>query len=536
MAKKKAPESSAAHAPRTPDVPDVRPRPIAGVVRHGAIELGGQPGSPLAPQALSYAGSSFQLTTASPVAPLHPSVQNRVDRWTVNPTLPNAFLPGIDLAPLPRPGILHPVNPTPIPYKPFVPAAVRFGGGVPLSASALPGHLPLIGLALLDVYLPAGTPPPTGWPVLLVTGVAGWAGSAVRGAIDPDAPNDPGGSLLSKAINAGLAVLDVGANTSGNDGNPIEPAWFYPPGHPSGRWEDATQTLPDKELVQAIQWIKDQSLYPLDPGRIFLLGISAGAQIALWIAMHPDLATPGGTSQERRDTSVAGVVALDPIASFVAQRDDWLIANPHFESVSNPGHDAQDLSDVDPDIRDQASPLRTLLRDTSRVPLVPCFVACDEPLGSDDFSLEPDEHPALRGALGTPSVHDLWNSAMLVALLRLREPLLHALRTELHVHPDAVSSLGVLAPLVTGTFPGRFLDIPSIIPFWDTVIAWVVKRAREPRLRPEGLQLHPRSGVIHGQPNLAAAARPYRVTARNAFGLTQTTVTLQVGSPAPLVP
>ena len=492
------------------------PRPIKGIV-HGEIVLGGgglPAGAP--PANLSYPGGPFSFPAGAQIAPLVPSVTNQVERWFATPALPNALVPALSLAPSPRAGVLAPDNPAPIDYKP---------------SEAKPPGLPVpVGVAVLDVYLPAGRAPAGGWPVLLTTRIAGWFGAPVRGALDPAHPFDV---LLHKAVNAGLAVLDVGANSSGTTGNPFRPAWFYPPGHPSGRWEDESATLPDKDVVHAIQWTKDQALFPLDPERIFLLGFSAGAQIALWIALHPDLARSSGSSQIRRDTSVAGVVAFIPITSFLAQRNDWKIANAHFESLSNPGHDALDQSDVDQLVRDQASPMRALLDGTSRAPLVPCLLACDEPLGSTDFSLEPDGHPALRNGLGDPDVHDLWNAAMLRALLQVTDPFFHQVKSALYVHAPWAQALGPLQPLVTGSFDGQLVSGQGVGPFWDTVVAWLVARASESRARVDGLQLHPSRGVIHGRPNLPQPFTAHAVTATNNSGSTNASLAVQVVQAAP---
>lgn len=492
-------------APGEPLDPGLQPRTVKSFTKGGSIQLG-TPGS-LAqrPKGLTY-GGPLVATAGLSVPPLVPSVENGAERFVVGPPLPDLGLPAITLAPLPRPGVLAPDNPLPLPYKPV--------------EATLPA-----GFALLDVYLPAGQPPAGGWPVLLTTRVAGWFGAPVRGSLDPSHGFD---ALLHKAVNAGLAVLDVGSNSSGVTGNPVQPAWFSPPGLSGGSWEDESQTLPDKDLVHAVQWTKDQALFPLDPERIILLGFSAGAQIALWLAFHPDLASSTGSSQVRRDTSVAGIVAFDPISSFVAQRDDWQVANARFESLSRPGQDALDLADVDPLVRDLSSPLRALVADTSRAPRVPCFLACDESLAVPDFSLEPDDHPSLRNALGAPDVHDLWNAAMTSVLLNLHDADFHGSRTELHVHATALPSLASVQALVSGTFQGELVTGQGVGTFWDTVVQWLVARASEPRPTVAGLQLHPRRGVIHGRPNLAQPPSAHIIAAANAFGTTSTQLTVEV--------
>ena len=494
--------------------PDLQPRPIAGQPKEGGTiqtrPTGpGGPGGPEPPEDLVYPPGPHRLRLGQAMTPLVPTYTGSVDRFYVTPPLPNAVVPSIALAASPRSGLLFPTNPEPILYKP--------------DEYTLP-----VGFARLDVYLPAGAPPTDGWPVLLTNRVAGWFGAPRRGSIDP---NDDFAILLHKAINAGLAVLDVGANGSGTPGSPALPAWFYPPGHPSGRWENENQVLPDKDLLHAIQWTRDQQLWPLDAERIFALGLSAGAQIPMWIAFHPELAVQGGSSQIARPSSIAGVVALDPITSFLAQQDDWPIANPRYESVSQPGTDALDLADADQAIRDVSSPMRALLAGTSRGHGVACFFACDETIENPDFSLESDGHPALRDTIGEPNIHDLWNCAMMLERLRDQDDGLHIARSELWVPPGADAALGPLQGLVTGTFSGILASGAGVGAFWDEVVRWLVARATEERPIPHGLELHPATGIVHGTPNTLQGPRQHVVLASNENGSANASFVLEVGAP-----
>jgi acetyl esterase/lipase len=75
------------------------------------------------------------------------------------------------------------------------------------------------------------------------------------------------------------------------------------------------------EVKEAVLWIKAHSReYGLEPGRVVLMGGSAGGHLALLAAYtsgHPSLAPLSGEG----DTSVRGVVAFYPPADFLALQE-----------------------------------------------------------------------------------------------------------------------------------------------------------------------------------------------------------------------
>ena len=457
---------------------------------------------PAPPQGLSYTpGGPYTFTLGEPIAPVVPSVSGRVDSYAVLPQLPNDVLIVSGGNALPRNGVLLPDNPTPILFAP------------PEQTIHHPWQR-------LNVWLPAGTPPATGWPVLVSNPNAAYFGSPPLDAIDP---SDVIELFFHKALNAGIAVVFFGTIDPG----PIT-GWFYPPGHPSGRWEDLDHLMPEKDVLHAIQWTKFQSSYPLDPNRIFLHGSSAGATTAAWVALGPDLAIDFGSPQRQVSSRVAGVLCFDTLFSFPAYAgEDTLVAH-HWESTSLPGTSAVDMADTDPALLDAGSVGRILLDPLCYGATTPVFLAYDCAGASVDFRNDPDEFPSLRNVIGT-NVHDLWHGAKFWERLIYLNRQFHQLRSEFYVAAPYVSQLGGVAGAETGTFTGLVINSTSL---YDDAVAWVATRARDTIFDPNGLQLHPKSGRIHGTPNRLEPPRIYQIRATNPGGFSQTGLNIQVEAPA----
>ena len=100
--------------------------------------------------------------------------------------------------------------------------------------------------------------------------------------------------------------------------------------------------------------------------------------------------------------------------------------------------------------------------------------------------------------------------------------------SELWLHASALAGLGPLQALASGSFAGNVVSGQDIGGFWDTVVAWLVARAGEPRPLASGLQLHPRYGTVHGSPNQPQAATEHIVVAKNAFGTDDDRLTVEV--------
>ena len=70
--------------------------------------------------------------------------------------------------------------------------------------------------------------------------------------------------------------------------------------------------------ARAVQWLRAHAAdYNLDPKRFAVMGLSAGAGIALWIAFRPDLADPGSPDPVlRQSTSVSAAVTGNAQATY----------------------------------------------------------------------------------------------------------------------------------------------------------------------------------------------------------------------------
>ena len=76
--------------------------------------------------------------------------------------------------------------------------------------------------------------------------------------------------------------------------------------------------VPMQDGARAVQWLRAHATdYGLDPSRVALMGLSAGAGVALWVAFHPDLADPSSPDPVlRQSTAVAAVVTGNAQATY----------------------------------------------------------------------------------------------------------------------------------------------------------------------------------------------------------------------------
>ena len=117
----------------------------------------------------------------------------------------------------------------------------------------------------LDLYLPGGTPPPGGFPVILALPGGGWRWVNRQSL----------GQTVSTFTKYGFAVAV--ANYAFAKNNP-----------PSTVWPTNLQDVQD-----AIRWLKSKSgKFAINPGKVALWGESAGGHLAALAALYPT-ATPG---------------------------------------------------------------------------------------------------------------------------------------------------------------------------------------------------------------------------------------------------
>lgn len=458
------------------------------------LEVSGAP----PPSDLQYIpGSPSPFQMGVPITPIVPTISTQVARFTIDPPLPNEVLPGGGSVVTAQTGVIQPDNPAPISYPP------------PEQTSSHPWQT-------LNVWLPQGTPPASGWPVVVANYSSGYFGHPGIDEIDPE---NPISLVFHMALNEGIAVVIAGITDAG----PVS-GWFYPPGHPSGRWEDPDYFMPEKDYLHALQWVKVQDTYALDPNRVFAYGVSSGSTIASYVTLGPDRRQETGSEQVRASSRVRGVLAFDTLFSFAAYRDDTVVAAMHWESVTNPGLSAATFGDADPALRDAASIARVILDPLSMAATTPVFLAYDCPQGAAEYYNQPDGFPSLDQEI-MENIHDLWNGAKFFERLRYLNGGFHSIHSEFFVGNGHEVGLGSLAGTETGYFVGGVLDSALLYAY---AVDWMRTRADETFVDPEGLQIHPKSGYIFGTPTIDAPTRTYTVTAQNAAGTDTATVSIGV--------
>jgi acetyl esterase/lipase len=136
----------------------------------------------------------------------------------------------------------------------------------------------------LDVYLPAGPPPPQGWPVIVAIHGGGWRRLDKR---------EYGPRIASQFVNQGYAVVAPDYPLSGR----ARPTW----------------PINLQDVQAAVGWVKNNaSGYAFDSGRVVAMGESAGANLA-------DLL--GTTSPTAQPDASGGTSAVAAVVSFSAPSD-----------------------------------------------------------------------------------------------------------------------------------------------------------------------------------------------------------------------
>ncbi|MEQ1893752.1 MAG: Ig domain-containing protein, partial [Planctomycetota bacterium] len=298
--------------------------------------------------------------------------------------------------------------------QPTVPATI-----LQANASALV-YLPSERLALgaaksqqrLNVFLPPGTAPLGGWPVVLNNRAGGGLAALPLGALQNTGVTAP----LHAFVASGIAVVDFGVTGIGNG-----QGLFYPPGHASGRYESFRpgDDNPEKDAEWALQWLKTQASFPLSRTNICLRGSSQGAILGLWCALGPERARVTGSAQVRASTKVKGVLALQPPTSNWAFDQDPTFASnmiAHYEQAAAPGVAATTFRQVAENLQKANSVMGFAFASLEARSWNESQAVCliyNEPVlrvggAVADMGLDAAGYPRLRDALGVPFVHDSW--------------------------------------------------------------------------------------------------------------------------------
>ena len=267
-----------------------------------------------------------------------------------------------------------------------------------------------------NVFVPPGPAPRDGWPVVFMTLYGG--GNAVY----PVTQIDDGGvtDRLWEAVNAGLAVVNWGAPpVSGGRG------MFYPPGHPSGRYESFLPADDNnyKDAEWVIQYFKQPaqtSQYNFDVGRFGTYASSQGSLNTLWATVGPERARSTGSAQVQTSTRVAAVVAIGSEGTVWAYDQGPTLGtnvNNLFERADMPGVPSDELSQVDEQLQKDGSLSRWMtqsqdaLDNNAQQPFCFLYVEPVKMVNGQvaDTSLDAFGDPVLHDTIGQPYIHDSWN-------------------------------------------------------------------------------------------------------------------------------
>lgn len=125
------------------------------------------------------------------------------------------------------------------------------------------------------------------------------------------------GSLADLLLQNGITLMAINHRPY--------PAYTYP-----AQLEDA---------ATAVQFFREQAVqHGIDPGRLGVWGVSSGATMGGWLAYGPDLADPGGTTQEQQSTRPQALINMSGLMNF-------LLMVPSFPSFVG---GASTLGELDP--------------------------------------------------------------------------------------------------------------------------------------------------------------------------------------------
>ncbi len=139
----------------------------------------------------------------------------------------------------------------------------------PRAAASAPGRVisgltyttPGMAPEKLDLYLPGGTPPPGGWPVVLAFPGGGWRWAS----------RQQYGQEVAVLTKAGFAVAGVD--------------YAYAGSTPNG---SHTWPVPLEDAQQAVRWAREHAAaFHLNTDEVVAMGDSAGAHLALLLATYP---------------------------------------------------------------------------------------------------------------------------------------------------------------------------------------------------------------------------------------------------------
>ena len=145
----------------------------------------------------------------------------------------------------------------------------------------------------LDLYLPRGTPPAGGWPVLMAIHGGGWRRFN---------KNEYGPKVAAMVVPAGIAVVAMNYQLSA----PGAPSWPV-------NFED---------VRNAVRWTRETAnAFDLDPNHIAAIGESAGGHLAALLGTNPDGPVTTGGAAEAGDIYGSVSARVDAVVDFYGPTD-----------------------------------------------------------------------------------------------------------------------------------------------------------------------------------------------------------------------
>ncbi len=111
------------------------------------------------------------------------------------------------------------------------------------------------------------------------------------------------------------------------------------------------------DVARAVAWVAEHiALYGGDPDALFLMGHSAGAQLAARVALDPEALAAAGASRER----VCGVIAVSGAGYDLIDEETYALSNDpgYYARRFNPEPAPAKAGGTDPDWQTDASPIR----------------------------------------------------------------------------------------------------------------------------------------------------------------------------------
>jgi acetyl esterase/lipase len=218
----------------------------------------------------------------------------------------------------------------------------------------------------LNLYLPRGTPPAGGWPVLMAIHGGGWRRFS---------KNEYGPKVAGMFVSKGIAVVAMNYTLSAR-GAPSWPANF-------------------EDVRNAVRWARASAgQFGLDPNQFAAIGESAGGQLAALLGTNPDGPITSGGDAALGDAYGAVSARVDAVIDFYGPTD---LATLEEQSIAAPAV-VQFLGGTPAEIPQayaDASPVDHVTPASAPMLILQ---------GTADNLIPPDQPSALAGALTSAGV------------------------------------------------------------------------------------------------------------------------------------